>query len=326
MTVWRNIESILKRGEPCALVSVLAVKGSAPREAGARMIVTSGGGFHGTIGGGALEWQALGSAQRLIARAGSEAIIEKRVLGPDLGQCCGGAVEVLVERFEAADLTHVADLARAEASGPFATTGRLGGRHLARQIEADQDLDAPVTLRGNGMITEVFGARRRVVMLFGAGHVGRALMLALAPLPFEVRWVDARPQSFPAHVAGNVTLDPRGDPLQALAEAPDGALVVIVTHSHALDLAVLDKALTEGRFGYIGVIGSKTKRARFQSRLRQAGHAETAVFSFHCPIGISGIASRLPAAIAAGVVAELLQCDALVKTDQVPLNIQRQRA
>ena len=123
-----------------------------------------------------------------------------------------------------------------------------------------------------------------------------------------------------------MTLDARGDPLKALAEAPDAAFVVIVTHSHALDLAVLDRALSENRFGYVGVIGSRTKRARFQSRLRKAGHGEAAVSSFHCPIGISGIASRLPAAIAAGVVAELLQCDGLVKTAELPLNIAAQRA
>jgi len=331
MQVWRTIERILKRGEPCALVSVLAVNGSAPREAGARMIVTASGGFHGTIGGGALEWHTLGLAQRLIARPGSEAVIEKKVLGPDLGQCCGGVVDLLIEGFEAGDLAHVAGLAAAEAAGPFATTATPGGRHLARRLDArrlDERVDgaAAMVRKGDGTIAEVFGARRRAVVLFGAGHVGRALMLALAPLPFAVRWVDPRPAAFPAHVAGNVSLDARGDPGLAVAEAPEGAFIVIMTHSHGLDLAVLDAALTAGGFAYVGVIGSATKRARFASRLRKAGHGEDAVSSFVCPIGIEGIGSRLPAAIAAGVAAQLLQRDELVKTAVRPLNIARQRA
>jgi len=326
MLIWRLIETILKRGEPCALISVLRVKGSAPREAGARMIVTPSGGFHGTIGGGALEWQALGAAQRLLSRQGAEAVIEKKALGPDLGQCCGGAVELLFERFAAGDLAHVAELAAAEAAGPFATTGILGGRHLVRRIAGGKDTGDAIIVEGDGTITEKFGERRRTVMLFGAGHVGRALMLALAPLPFEVRWVDPRPDAFPAHVAGNVRLDERGDPVLAVAAAPDAAFIVIMTHSHGLDLAVLDAALRAKRFGYIGVIGSATKRARLVARLKKAGHGDDAAASFVCPIGIEGVGSRLPAAIAAGVAVQLLQYDELVKTAEVPVNMARQRA
>jgi len=326
MQVWRTMESILKAGEPCALVSVLAVKGSAPREAGARMVVTSTGGFHGTIGGGALEWQALGAAQRLMSHDGSEAVIERKVLGPDLGQCCGGSLELLIERFEPADAAHVSELARAEAAGRFATVGRLGARHLRRDVEPTVGSEPPIALRSDGTIAETFGECRRVVMLFGAGHVGRALMLALAPLPFEVRWIDPRPDAFPAHVAPNVTLDNRGDAAAVLADAPDGAFVVVVTHSHALDLAVIESALAAGRFGYVGVIGSRTKRARFVNRLKKARYGEEAVSALVCPIGIEGITSRLPAAIAAGVAAQLLQYDALVKTARVPLNIAGQRA
>ena len=326
MLVWRTIELILKRDEPCALVSVLAVEGSAPREAGARMVVTASGGFHGTIGGGALEWQALSAAQRLIGRAGAEAVIEKKVLGPDLGQCCGGTARLLIERFEADDLAHVAGLAAAEEVGPFATTGKLGARHLCRSIETASGSQPPIALKSDGTVAETFGERRRVVMLFGAGHVGRAVMLALAPLPFEVRWIDSRPDAFPARVAANVTLDNRSDPPAALDAAPDGAFAVIVTHSHALDLAVIEAALAARRFGYVGVIGSRTKRARFVSRLRKIGMGEEAANAFVCPIGIDGIGSRLPAAIAAGVAAQLLKYDALVKTARVPLNIAGQRA
>jgi xanthine dehydrogenase accessory factor len=326
MRIWRPIANLLERGEPCALVTVLQVKGSAPREAGARMIVAASGGIHGTIGGGALEWQALSRAQRLIWRNEAEAVIEKKVLGPDLGQCCGGAIELLIERFEPADLAHVSALACAEEKGPFATLGSLGGRHLFRRMtEAEGDGPA-IAFTGDGGIAERFGEHRRTVMLFGAGHVGRALMLALAPLPFDVRWVDPRPQAFPAHVAANVRLDGRPDPAAALAEAPDGAFVVVMTHSHALDLAIVDRALAAGRFAYVGVIGSATKRARFESRLRRMGHPDAVARSFVCPIGIPGIGSRLPAAIALSVAAQLLQQEALVKSAASPLNIAEQRA
>lgn len=327
MRVWYTIRDAIERGETCALVTVLAVRGSAPREAGARMVVTAAGGILGTIGGGALEWQALGSAQRQIGRPGSRAVIERKVLGPDLGQCCGGTVELLVEVFAPETHAHVDALATAEAAGPFVTRANLNGKpHLIRRIEAGGETDAAIARLRGGTITERFGDLRRTVMLFGAGHVGRALMLALAPLPFKVRWVDPRPHAFPSHAAANVTIEGRADVVSTLAAAPEGAFVVIMTHSHALDLAILDAALSAGRFAYVGLIGSATKRARFESRLRKAGHADRVATSFVCPVGISGIGSSLPAAIAAGVACQLLQYDELVKTAGMALNTASQRA
>jgi xanthine dehydrogenase accessory factor len=235
-------------------------------------------------------------------------------------------VDVLFERFEEADIAHVAELATAEAGGPFATRGRLGGRHLERRIVPDGGEARAVSIEANGILGERFGEHRRSVMLFGAGHVGRAVMLAMAPLPFDVRWLAPTPGAFPAHVAGNDDTDARVDPTTAIADAPAKAFVVIVTHSHALDLALLHAALSAKRFAYVGVIGSATKRARFSSRLRQAGQGEDVIASFHCPIGGKGIASRLPAAIAAGLVAQLLQHDVHVDSAELPLNIARQRA
>ena len=111
----------------------------------------------------------------------------------------------------------------------------------------------------------------RPLYLFGAGHVGRALALALAPLPYAVRWIDGRDGAFPQAVPGNVTCIQSANPVQDLQSATDGSFVLIMTHSHALDLAVTEAALRDARFAYVGLIGSATKRARFEKRLREGG-------------------------------------------------------
>ncbi len=144
------------------------------------------------------------------------------------------------------------------------------------------------------------------VYLFGAGHVGRALALALAPLPFAVRWIDPRPEEFPKLVPANVAMIAAADPPAELGQAPDGALVVVMTHSHALDLAIVAEALTQGRFPYVGLIGSATKRARFVSQLRAAGLHEGNVARLICPIGVAGVEGKEPAVIAAATAAQLL--------------------
>ena len=113
---------------------------------------------------------------------------------------------------------------------------------------------------------------------------------------------------------GSVTLSGEPDPEVVLAAASDGAFVLAMTHSHPLDLAVVAAALKPGRFPYVGVIGSATKRARFESQLRGAGHAEAAIAALVCPIGaIGGLRSKEPAAIAAMTCAEILVADEAVR-------------
>ena len=146
----------------------------------------------------------------------------------------------------------------------------------------------------------------RAVYLFGAGHVGRALALALAPLPFAVRWIDPRRDAFPTHAPANVTLIHAPEPAAELASAPDSALVVVFTHSHALDLEIVAEALRVERFGYVGLIGSATKRARFLSQMRAAGLTEVQLARLVCPIGVPGLESKDPAVIAASTAAQLL--------------------
>ncbi len=283
MKTWSLIARALEAHGSCALVSVVKAEGSVPREEGARMVVSPQG-FHGTIGGGTLEWKALAEAQRLLGKPRQVKMLTQS-LGPDLGQCCGGRVTLAIESFEAASLPEIRELAAREERGPFTLDGRLPG------------------------IAERFGERRRPVLLFGAGHVGRALVLALAPLPYDVTWADPRPEAFPAAMPQNVTAV-SGDPLEVVvASAVPGSLAFIMSHSHTLDLALADSALRNPAIAHVGVIGSATKRARFERRLGEAGVAAERVKSMICPIGIGGIRSKLPAAIAVSVAAQIMTLD-----------------
>jgi xanthine dehydrogenase accessory factor len=318
--IWARVLGGLLGDRRVAMVTVVATRGSAPRDAGARMVVHADGGFTGTIGGGTLEWRALALAQAMIADPGRpQAAIRRFALGPELGQCCGGEVHLLLEVFTVAHRDTIAGFADREARG-FVTVGRLTDTGVVRQ--ASEAAAGPGTaLFDAGVLVEGFGDDRRPLLLFGAGHVGRALVLALAPLPFAVTWIDPRPGAFPVHLPANVTTRDDADPAPALESAPDGSFVLAMTHSHALDLAVVHAALSAQRFRYVGVIGSATKRARFSKRLADAGMSATTVASLVCPIGIAGLGSKAPAVIAAGVAAELLLRDAALHAAVVPVEM-----
>ena len=338
MRVWSTVAGMLAAQGACALVTVAAVRGSAPREAGARMVVGPDGGFRGTVGGGELEWRALGAARDALSRDTPAAALGRFALGPDLGQCCGGSVRLLTEVFDRGRLGEVRALAAREAAGPFATRGRIGPRSVERTVddgalpEAPGPAEArppaaartargaaggtaargaleglPVELGSDGVIVERFRDLRHPVWLFGAGHVGRALMLALAPLPFEVTWIDERDGVFPAAVPTNVQALRSADAAAEVARAPADTSIVVMTHHHPLDLAIVHAALAAERFGYVGLIGSASKRARFRRRLLEAGIAEERIAELVCPIGMPAIRSKHPAAIAAGIAAQLLE-------------------
>jgi xanthine dehydrogenase accessory factor len=311
MKTWASILALLEEAPACVLVTVVAVEGSAPREAGARMIVDARRRFHGTIGGGTLEYQAI-EAAAADARAGRDGLrLERMSLGPDLGQCCGGRVTLALETVSRARRDEVVRFARLEADGPFATrmTVSREGRACVRTLVGGNALGpgAPEVRLHDNLLEERFGPQTSPVMLFGAGHVGKALILALAPLPFSVTWVDNRTDVFPSHVPANVGVVAAEDPLRVAANPPAGAEVLVMTHDHALDLAVADVALRRDTIAGVGMIGSATKAARMRSRLLSAGHATDRLDAvFRCPIGISEIASKQPAAIAVSVVAELV--------------------
>jgi xanthine dehydrogenase accessory factor len=306
MRAFRRLIDAIEAEGSAALVTLARVEGSSPREAGVRMVVRPSGGFHGTIGGGTLEFAALEAAGEALRRGRGPARRRSLALGPELGQCCGGRVEWRVETFDKSDLDDLSALAIAEGGASATLSARLGPDGRVQRILRPSAGERRLARLAEENWTEPLGVLARAVYLFGAGHVGRALALALAPLPFAVRWIDPRRDAFPTHAPANVTLIHAPEPAAELASAPDSALVVAITHSHALDLEIVAEALRVERFGYVGLIGSATKRARFLSQMRAAGLTEVQLARLVCPIGIPGLASKDPAVIAASTATQLL--------------------
>ena len=275
-----------------ARVVIAEVAGSSPREVGASMLVWDGG-QSGTIGGGALEYQA---AQSAFTREG----FSKHPLGPELGQCCGGSVTLLTEVYDAERIARIADdtiIARGPGEMPLAVA-----RLLACARNQGVDLRPRMV---QGWFLEPVETPQLPVWIWGAGHVGRALVDVLAPMPaMEITWVDTAPNRFPDAIPSSVNALPASDLLRVLPHAPAHAAHIIVTYSHALDLSLCDALLRHG-FGFAGLIGSNTKKARFQSRLASFGHSDAQISRICCPIGQKSLGKH-PQAIAVGVASQLL--------------------
>ena len=164
---------------------------------------------------------------------------------------------------------------------------------------------------------EQFGEIATPVLLFGAGHVGRAVVLALAPLPFAVHWIDSRPDQFPQYVPGNVVTVRSEAPVARTCASAGRCLVIVMTHSHPLDFDITAAALQRETFEFVGLIGSETKRARFASFARQVGVTARQLDRLVCPIGIAEIKGKEPAVIAAALAAQLLVVRERTSTPEV---------
>jgi xanthine dehydrogenase accessory factor len=259
MDAVQALDDFLARHAAIVRVRVVEVQGSAPREAGATMLVAAAA-FHGTIGGGQLEYMAIDEARALIAR-GIDAGRMDVPLGPEIGQCCGGRVVLALDRLDAATRSDL----RAE--------------------------------------TEACEAARPMVLIFGAGHVGRALAAALRPLPLRPVLIDSRAAEL-GLAPGGVETRLAAIPEAEVRSAPPGSAFVILTHDHALDFLLASDALGRGDAAYVGMIGSASKRAAFGAwSRRQGGPSPDALV---CPIGAAGRGDKRPAVIAAHAAAELL--------------------
>lgn len=282
-------------------VVLAEVAGSAPREAGAAMLVWAGG-QAGTIGGGALEHEAARAARAMLAAGGPDRVA-RMALGPALNQCCGGRVTVLSEIWDAARL--------AEGAGDGVIARPLPGVSGAMPLAVARIM---ARARGEGFrpgpgvvqgwMIEPLSTPRREIWIWGAGHVGRALIAVLAPLPgLRLVWIDSNAGRFPEVPAG-VVQRIAANPGDLVVEAPLRAEHLVLTFSHALDLDLCHRLLGHG-FAALGLIGSATKWARFRARLAALGHADAAISRIRCPIGDPGLGKH-PHAIAIGVAAALL--------------------
>lgn len=281
-----------------ARVVIASVEGSSPREVGASMLVFADG-QSGTIGGGALEFEAAAKAREALASDAPPAPrVERISLGPSIGQCCGGAVLLWTEVFEVVPEAVAGIVARGPGELPLAVKRVLAAAR-GQGVRPSPGLVA-------GWLVEPVMEAERQVWVWGAGHVGRALVSVLAPLPgIAVTWVDVSAERFPEVVPEGVTVVPAADPTVVADHAPVDAEHLVLTFSHALDLELCHRLLLRG-FRSCGLIGSATKWGRFRSRLRALGHSGEAIARIRCPIGDPAFGKH-PQAIAVGVVAELLR-------------------
>lgn len=290
------IQTVTQHG-PTARVVIAAHQGSSPREVGASMLVWADG-QSGTIGGGALEHQATEHARTLLAT--NRKSITRNALGPKLGQCCGGAVTLFTEVFIVETLPEPIPLiARPTTNQPMP----LAVKRLLANARNQGALPAPHLLQG--WMIEPLAYPTRQLWIWGAGHVGRALVHTLSPLPdLQITWIDTAPTRFPDAIPDNTTALPIENPANATELAPQNAEHLILTYSHALDLELCHRLLLHG-FRSLGLIGSQTKWARFQSRLKTLGHTPQTIAKITCPIGDPSLGKH-PNSIAIGVAAQLL--------------------
>jgi xanthine dehydrogenase accessory factor len=291
----------------------------------------------GTIGGGQLEYEACGIARAMLAAGAAAPELRRFGLGPSLGQCCGGTAEILLEPIAAAAEgwldALMACIEQGEPAVLVTALGTTGGKlvviregAVGRFAEARHEADAVATARallaapdaathleqaGDGAVLfEPIRPDGLHVVVFGAGHVGTALVRMLGELPCRITWVDGRAEQFPQEVPPNVTVECSAMPQYAVDRAPAGAAFLVMTHSHALDLALCERILRRNDFAYCGLIGSATKRAKFTKRFKARGLPDDVIERMVCPIGIPELPGKHPGEIAVAVAAQLLMMGA----------------
>ena len=268
-THWLESLRRLTPADKAVLITITAVRGSTPRGVGTRMLVTANNQYD-TIGGGHLEWKAIASARLWLAET-APGNTQRHIdlsLGPSLGQCCGGALSLCLERV---DCWSYNDL-----------------QHNLIAFEQEQN-------------------KLPHLYLFGAGHVGTALVTILQQVPCRITWVDERDHLFPTELPANVVPEATDSPEAVIFNAEKNAYFLVMTHHHGLDLILSEHILRKPKVAWFGLIGSQTKRARFENRLQERGIAKTQLQEMICPVGIEGIDGKEPGVIAVAIAAQLLQ-------------------
>lgn len=293
--------SLLEDAPAVAILTIGAIKGSAPREPGATIFVTSDKQI-GTIGGGSLEFDAIAFARQQMNKSsqGVNRLEKTFLLGPDLGQCCGGQVHLLIEIYHQDVIEDLQSLSKSGAPASFHDLTKetlptpLSKAHISFHFDK----------QGKEMIRPLV-QKTRPLYIYGAGHVGRALQNITSGLGFTRIWVDVEAQRFPTDPDPDITLVPARDMAVIAKNAPKDAYHIIVTYSHQIDEAICHALLSSGQYGRIGLIGSQTKKARFAKRLAEAGHNADQIADIICPIGLKEITSKDPAYVALSIAGQL---------------------
>ena len=342
MNEWiEELADLSAAGEPAVLVTVAGIRGSAPREIGAKMIVTRAETI-GTIGGGQLEYQSTRVAVDMLDS--EQLTLRSFPLGSSMGQCCGGVVEILFEPIAGGMPAWLRDLGALHGQREAAIVATRISRSAPAKFvvtadavfgENEADADDAMVRRARAILDGDRSAQRNVqefyepvvmpdlnIAVFGAGHVGSAVVSALSRLDCNIRWIDNRRNIF-RNVPGNVRAVESAEPALEVAALPPGSYYLVMTHSHALDFDIVDRILRRGDAKYCGLIGSRSKRRRFEKRFRQQGMPQDVLDAIVCPIGVDGINGKKPAEIAVAVAAEILRLRELAQglTAEYPDNV-----
>ena len=311
-THWTDsLRDYIAVGHSLVMITVVNVEGSAPRESSCRMFVMTDQ-IVETIGGGNLEHEAINLARSMLASKNENNYrLELYGLGPALQQCCGGAVTLAFEKITAVPDWLAALEGNAKTDEILVT--EYGDTKAERFITTYESLNVDDQL--DNVLIERLQPLMPEVVVFGGGHVGNALVDALSRLPFKVNWVDERDDLFANQPGSNVKIYTGKSALDFIDILPDNALNIVMTHSHELDEEICYQYLQQKQFRFLGLIGSRTKRARFLHRLRDRGINQTQLANLTCPIGVSEVTGSSPPEIAIAVCAQLLNV-----RDQIKLN------
>jgi len=243
-----QVAALQRQGCAFVMVTIIGTRGSTPREAGSKMVVTAEQTYD-TIGGGHLEFKAIARARELLLGEQDSQTLEQYPLGASLGQCCGGHVSVLFEHF---------------------------------------------------------AASAKPLLVFGAGHVAKALIPILSELPVRVKWVDSRSEQFPEYIPSQVEKCLTDDPVGEVTRAIPGSYMLVLTHNHQLDYELTETALRRGDMGFIGVIGSDTKARRFRQRLAHRQFSEADIAKMTCPVGLADVPGKRPMEVAVSIAGQMI--------------------
>lgn len=330
-----QLRALLNDHNRVVMVTVAQTKGSTPREMGARFFVMPLITVD-TIGGGNLEYKATQIARKVLTNTDKQKTMLKHFsLSAGLGMCCGGVVELLFELMDQGDYPWLEQWINCyENQSKDILITQINNKNSSKRIYGEQEFlqktdDLPdqiintaallsaennntfIKTKTDVYYLETIEKKCNYLYLFGAGHVGQAIVTLMKDLPWQIKWVDTRddylePQ-FLRQLSRQVDVCITNTPEAEIVHAKSQSFFLVMTHEHSLDLVLCEQILNRDDVKFFGMIGSKTKRQRFEHRLSAIGFNPYQLNKMICPIGIEGINSKQAPIIALSVVAQLQQ-------------------